>query len=101
MVKFNSGEFISALKRKINFENYNCPFCGGINFTTTEYCTSFVLKKEISNVVHNNIVPSGMLICENCGHIEFFALGPLGLLKESTENKEENKEESKEENNEK
>lgn len=26
-------------------------------------------------------IPAGVVVCENCGHMEFFAMGSLGLLK--------------------
>ena len=31
-------------------------------------------------------IPSGLIVCENCGHIELFALGSLGLLKKKGDN---------------
>lgn len=81
MEKYNSQEFLDALNKKMNNKNIpTCPYCGGTKFVSTENYAIILAgdntdKKEISKSI-----PSGMVICEKCGHIEFFAFGSLGLM---------------------
>lgn len=83
MEKYIPGEFLNAIKNKIgnNLTTLKCPFCGGQSFTTTENVATVFISDDIKDVKLGPHIPSGMLICENCGHIELFALGSLGLLK--------------------
>lgn len=79
--KFNPDEFITKISEKlVNHKMPACPCCGGEHFTTTENYIAHIASNDLANVNMNVHVPAGMIICENCGHIEFFALGALGLL---------------------
>ena len=81
MNKFNPKKFITQLGKKVNGRNIpNCPYCGGEKFTTTEKFATILIGEDLENLNLGPSIPSGMLICENCGHIEFFALGSLGML---------------------
>lgn len=87
MSKYNPKEFIGALGQKMNGREVpNCPYCGGQNFTTTDKFATILISEETSSVSFGPTIPSGLLVCVNCGHIEFFALGILDLLKEKGEN---------------
>ena len=39
-----------------------------------------LIAEDTKNINLGPNIPAGMVICEKCGHIEFFAMGPLGLL---------------------
>lgn len=81
MSKFNSKDFISELTKRMNGRDVpNCPFCGGQRFTSTDKFATILIGEELNSISLGPSIPSGMLICENCGHVEFFALGALGLL---------------------
>lgn len=81
MNKFNQNEFANALLGKCTKnEIRQCPFCGGNDFTTTENFATIMIGDDLSNISIGPNIPSGMIICKNCGHIDFFALGALGLL---------------------
>ena len=81
MDKYEPQKFIDELiKRKRQQTPLKCPFCGHDKFTTTNSLASVLIGKDLNGVSLGPTIPSGMLICENCGHIEFFALGVLGLL---------------------
>ncbi len=83
MSKYNSNEFIAALgKKTMGREIPNCPYCGGQKFTTTDKLASIIIGDDKKSLNLGPSIPSGMLICTNCGHIEFFALGSLGLLED-------------------
>lgn len=82
MSKYNPNEFIAALGAKMNGRNVpNCPYCGGGKFTTTQSFATILIGDDTKNINLGPNIPAGMIVCENCGHIEFFAMGSLGLLK--------------------
>jgi len=86
MIKYEPKEFISALGNKLHNQNVPpCQYCGGNKFTSTDKFATILISDDHSGITLGPNIPSGMIICENCGHIEFFALGSLGLLKESGE----------------
>lgn len=87
MENFKSDEFIKALEQATNNRIIpSCPYCGGNNFTTTDSFSSIIIGKNPNSLTLGTSIPAGMVICSRCGHIEFFALGALGLLpkKENT-----------------
>lgn len=83
MRKYNPQDFISALQKRTNNRSVPaCPFCGGRKYTSTDSMASILIGTDLDSVSIGPTVPSGMLICQQCGHVEFFALGALGLLHE-------------------
>ena len=78
--KYNPQDFIDALKRKTGPNIRQCPFCHGNRFTSTEQLASILIGDNIEHLSLGPSIPTGMIICQNCGHIDFFALGALGLL---------------------
>ena len=87
MSKYNPNEFIAALGAKMNGRNVpNCPYCGGKKFTTTQSFATILIGDDSKNISLGPNIPAGMIVCENCGHIEFFAMGSLGLLKAEEHN---------------
>lgn len=86
MAKYNPQKFIDAVNsREKKDKDYCCPFCGGEKFTTTNNLAAIIIGDDINNINLGPHIPSGMVICEKCGHIDFFALGVLGLLEEDDE----------------
>lgn len=81
MHKYNSQKFVEAMNEKMSGRGIPaCDYCGGIQFTTTDKLSNIIIGDELDSVSLGPTIPAGMIICENCGHIEFFALGALGLL---------------------
>lgn len=81
MSKYNPNDFIEKINGKLTARGVPaCPYCGGNKFTSTDSFASIIIGKELDNVSLGPSIPAGMLICEACGHVEFFALGALGLL---------------------
>lgn len=81
MDKYEPQKFIDELnKRHKQQAPLKCPFCDHDKFTTTDSLSSILIGKDLNGVSLGPTIPAGMLICEKCGHIEFFALGVLGLL---------------------
>ena len=87
MSKYQPHEFIKALGIKMNDREVpNCPYCGGQSFTSTDKFATILIGDDTKSINIGPSIPSGMLVCSNCGHIELFALGSLGLLKKGEEN---------------
>lgn len=87
MAKYNPKDFILALRNKANgVNNLKCPYCGGDHFTTTQNIAAILVGEDPHNISLGPHIPSGMLVCERCGHIEFFALGTLGIVKGEKDN---------------
>ena len=81
MKAYEPNDFIKELgKKATNLGNKACPFCGARDFTTTDSVASILIGKDLHSVSIGPVIPSGMLICQKCGHVEFFALGVLGML---------------------
>lgn len=91
MAKYNPDQFIGAISKKLRGGLVpSCPYCGGQKFTTTGNVAAILIGDDTSGLNLGPHIPSGMLICENCGHIEFFALGSLGLMEKEKTNNERN-----------
>ena len=87
MNKYNPKEFVKVLEKRCNGRDIpNCPYCGGQNFTSTDKFATILIGDDLKSINLGPSIPSGMIVCANCGHIEFFALGSLGLLKETEDN---------------
>ncbi len=81
MDNYDSKKFIDALTKKMGKNTVpRCPYCNGNKFSSTPQFASILIGNNLEELKLGTSVPSGMLICQNCGHIEFFALGVLGLL---------------------
>ncbi len=80
MKEYNAENFIKVLRERTNNKEIKCDICGGNSFTTTEQFASIIIGKDLNSVQLGPQIPAGMLICEKCGHIDFFALGALNLL---------------------
>lgn len=88
MSKYNPNLFIAEIENRINNGRVpQCRFCGGNRFTTTDSMATILIGKELNAVSIGPSVPAGMIVCEKCGHIDFFALGALGLLQKEDEKK--------------
>ena len=85
MSKYNPNDFINAFRKRTNREVPACPFCGNRNYTTTDSLASIIIGQETNSLCIGTSIPTGMLICTKCGHIEFFALGALGLMNSKDE----------------
>lgn len=80
MTQYEPKKFISALDKKAPSSQLVCPYCHGNKFTSTENYATIIIGKDLSSITLGASIPSGIAICQNCGHIDFFALGVLGLL---------------------
>ena len=85
MSKYDSQEFVKKFNEKVP-QIPSCPYCHGTQFTTTGECASILIGTDTSTLNIGPCIPAGMVICQKCGHIEFFALGTYGMLRERDKN---------------
>lgn len=89
MNNYDPNKFVEKLNEKIGGKNLpDCPYCGGKKFTVTDSVASILIGKDLTSISIGPSIPAGVVVCTNCGHIELFALGALGLLpqKEDSDN---------------
>lgn len=66
-----------------------CSRCGGTSFTIINSYTKLNLDSHLDGSVRigGDIIPTCMVVCDNCGAITMHALGALGLMnKKDTQN---------------
>ncbi len=81
MKTYDSKDFVRVLTDKLKDHSVpRCPYCGGNHFSSTDKFATILLGDDFKSIELGQSIPAGILVCENCGHIEFFALGGLGLL---------------------
>lgn len=82
-------QIISALNQRVS--SFVCPICHQARYTFVEGYTVDTVQEDFKDVqLGGRIIPSVVLVCGNCGHIDRFSLGLLGLM-EKEEQSEENK----------
>jgi predicted nucleic-acid-binding Zn-ribbon protein len=61
-----------------------CSRCGNQRFSLLDGFVNFPMTQELSNnvIIGGPSVPCAVVACDNCGHMEFHALGAIGLLTE-------------------
>ena len=81
LMKYDPQKFIEILSDRINYDEIpECPYCGSQQYTVIDKFATILLDDNPMTVTMGSAVPSGMIICNNCGHIEFFALRTIGLF---------------------
>lgn len=94
--KYDPQDFIKSLGKHTNGRSIPaCPFCGSRNYTSTDSIATILINTEITGINIGPTIPSGILVCTQCGHIELFALGALGLLETKDGQNDADKNESK------
>ena len=81
MKNYNANQFLEKFNERRTGRNLpDCPYCGGQNFTVIDSLASIIIGKDLTGISLGPSIPSGVVVCTKCGHLEFFALGALGLL---------------------
>jgi hypothetical protein len=78
---FDSNLAVSKILEK-GAAKYICPICSGKEFTVSDTPGTILTTKVLGSVQIGRHVPCAIMVCNNCGHLDFFALGSLGLLNE-------------------
>lgn len=87
MDETQKGKIIKALQDKGAV--LPCPRCGNQNFTLIDGYFNQPIQKQLSNslVIGGPSIPSVGVVCNKCGFISHHAVGVLGLMPPSEENK--------------
>lgn len=79
--KYEASEFIAVLKSRIPLQAMpRCPFCGGNSYSTPEQVATIPVGVSFKGLSVGQAAPCAMIVCTKCGHVDYFALGMLGLL---------------------
>lgn len=84
MAAFDTQRTIQILKEK-GFGNYVCPCCGGKHFSVQSDIATITVTKEMKTIQLGTYIPSAVVVCTNCGNIQFFALNVLGVVRNTEE----------------
>ena len=79
MKEFNQNDFIDALQRKFP-SGQKCSACNGMQFIVGKEYATIYLGKSFDSITLGPNIPAGVLVCSQCGHIELFSLGIMGLM---------------------
>lgn len=83
MRKYESQEFLKALDERTKGHAIPpCPFCGGSTFTVSSQVAKVIIGENIDEISIGSTIPAGVIVCKKCGHLNFFAIGALGMLEE-------------------
>lgn len=76
---YSQDRFLKAINEKA--ENpQNCIFCGNGKYGVVDQMVMLFAKSSLNSAIINQSIPCGVIICKECGHVNLFALGVLGLL---------------------
>ena len=81
MKTFESKQFLARMQERTKERGIpSCPFCGSQKFSTTSTVAKILMSESVDGITIGPNIPAGTIVCANCGHIEFFAIGVLGML---------------------
>lgn len=81
MDTYDPIKFTSKLNDKTGGRELpSCPFCGHSEYAAPQEMVPMIISKKYEGLHLGPVIPTAPLICRNCGYINFFALGALGLL---------------------
>ena len=81
MKKYDSDLFYDKLVSKLQDGKFPaCPFCGCDEYATEVSYANILTDDRLGRASLDSSIPSGILICQNCGHMDYFVLGILGAL---------------------
>lgn len=79
-------EIIAALNQRIG--KLECPICHHLEYTFLDgYFVDTVQDDYKAMRLGGRMLPSVVLVCNHCGHIDKFSLGVLGLMGTNEESK--------------
>lgn len=85
MTPENKDGIVQRLLERI--ETLECPMCKKRHFTLVDGYAAHYVQKDLKtfNIGGGNVLPTIIIVCNNCGFISQHALGALGLLKDNTQ----------------
>ncbi len=63
-------------------QNFSCPMCHKGQFTIVDGYVLETLQNDYKNLIigGGQLIPSVIIVCNNCGYLSQHSLGVLGLL---------------------
>lgn len=69
----------NALKQRIS--TFECPMCKKRGFTLLDGYTEHHVQDDLKSFnLGGNVLPTAVIVCNNCGFVSQHSLGVLGLL---------------------
>lgn len=79
MDQARKSEIINELNKRV--QGFICPICHQAKYSFLEGYTVDPLQNDFKSLeLGGNMIPSVMIVCNNCGHLDRFSLGVLGFL---------------------
>ncbi len=79
MTEEKKRQIVKALSQRVN--SIVCPICHQSKYSFLDGYTIDPVQDDYKAVqLGGKFIPSVMLVCNNCGHIDRFSLGVLGLM---------------------
>lgn len=79
MTEEKKRQIVKTLFQRVS--NIACPICHQSKYSFVDGYTIDPVQNDYKDVqLGGKVIPSVMLVCNNCGHIDRFSLGVLGLM---------------------
>lgn len=79
MTEEKKRQIVKALSQRVN--SIVCPICHQSKYSFVDGYTIDPVQDDYKAVqLGGKFIPSVMLVCNNCGHIDRFSLGVLDLM---------------------
>ena len=89
MTEEKKKQIADALSKRIGI--IVCPMCHQSKYTLIDGFIGEQIQDDYKKIVlGRRMIPSVMLVCNQCGHIDKFALGVLGLMESENVDKNSN-----------
>jgi len=90
MEDIKKQQIIETLSKRV--ESFDCPICHQSKYSFVDGYSVDIIQQQYKGLqLAGRIMPKVTLVCNNCGHIDNFSLGVLGLIEDNTENSDEGK----------
>ncbi len=83
MTPENKDEIVQKLMERIG--TLECPMCKKHHFTLVDGYAAHYVQKDLKtfSIGGGNVLPTIIMVCNNCGFVSQYALGALGLLNDT------------------
>ena len=66
-----------AKLQELGIGNLVCPICQGRSFNMPPHIATVLLTDTLGTVKVGDHIPAAVIVCNKCGHMDFFALTVL------------------------
>ncbi len=88
MDELKKKQIIEALSKRV--ESFVCPICHQSKYSFVDGYSVDIIQQQYKGLqLGGRIMPKVTLVCNNCGHIDSFSLGVLGLMEDNADDADE------------